>query len=443
MSDGRGEGTPNDERTLWRIAATVGVAQLGFATVLPLLPLHLTEHLGASVKLVGLVVATFALVETFFKTAWGGVTDRMGRRPIVVAGLLLSAVAPAVMAVLRAPALFVPLRFVDGLGSAALWPAAAAAVGDVTTPNRRATGMAMLNLAFLLGLALGPSLGLFAAGLAGSYRAGFYMASTLLLAAAVMAAVGFPRDGRAGRAGARGGPRPPDLSGGPTPSGLATPPGFPGAGRSPRLRAALDAARASPLLFGLYLVAFVQMFGVGLLVPIAAIYARVVIGLSQHAIGVLFLAIVVAVALSTVPAGRLADRVGKRRLIEAGMAVGALGMWIIPFSHRLEELIAGGVLLGISYALTAPAWLAMVSELAPPGRMGLAVGASETVQGLGLVLGPLLGGLLWDALGPQAPFVASAGILTAGTAIAVLTLRPAGPARGRGSGGVGLAAGSG
>jgi len=76
----------NDAGAIVRISLIIGIAQLGFATIFPLLPLHLTEQLGASVKLVGVVVATFALVETFFKTALGGITDRYGRRPVMVAG---------------------------------------------------------------------------------------------------------------------------------------------------------------------------------------------------------------------------------------------------------------------------------------------------------------------------------------------------------------------
>ena len=84
-----------------RIALVVGLAQLGFATVIPLLPLHLTERLGASVKLVGMVVAAFALVETVLKTAWGSVADRVGRRPMIIAGLVVSSLAPLAMSVLR------------------------------------------------------------------------------------------------------------------------------------------------------------------------------------------------------------------------------------------------------------------------------------------------------------------------------------------------------
>ncbi|MDR7523211.1 MAG: MFS transporter [Armatimonadota bacterium] len=389
-------------RAVWRIVAIVAIAQLGYATILPLLPLYLTERLGASVKLVGAVIATFALVETFFKTAWGGLADRLGRRPVMIIGMILSAAAPLLMAVLRTPLLFVPLRVVDGMGSAALWPSAAAAVADVTTSQRRATGMALLNLAFLGGIAAGPSLGLFVAGFAGDFRAGFYLASGLLLLAALLTGALLPADPPDGHAGSRGAY------------------GNPARRASP---AALAASfRASPVLLALFLIAFVQMFGAGLLVPIAAIYAKQVAGLTEHAIGVLFLVITASVALTTIPAGRIADRLGRAPLVIAGTVLGALGMWLIPFSRHLTWLAAGGILLGSSYALTMPAWLALVTERAPQGSLGLAVGASETVQGMGLVLGPLLGGLLWDTLGPQAPFIASAAALSAGALLAASAL---------------------
>ena len=113
---------------LLRASLIIGLAELGFATVIPLLPLYLTEHLGASVKLVGAVVAAFALVETIFKTAWGSLADRIGRRPTIVVGLFLSSLAPLMMSVLRMPVLFIPLRLIDGIGSSALWPGASAII---------------------------------------------------------------------------------------------------------------------------------------------------------------------------------------------------------------------------------------------------------------------------------------------------------------------------
>jgi DHA1 family multidrug resistance protein-like MFS transporter len=383
-----------------------GLAELGFATVIPLLPLYLTERLGASVKLVGAVVAAFALVETIFKTAWGSVADRIGRRPTIVAGLLLSSLAPLMMSVLRMPVLFIPLRVIDGIGSSALWPGASAIVADASPPSRRATAMGTLNLFFLAGLALGPALGLFVVGFTGNYASGFYLASFLLASAALLAIAllrGVPEHGDA------------------APSGTMV--GYHGLAPQPHLSEVMESARLSPLLLVMFMVAFVQMFAVGLLAPISVIYAKRVVGLPEQLIGTVFLVLVLSVAVASVPAGHLADSWGKGRTAAWGLALGAAGMWVLQTAPSLMVLAGASVMLGASYALTSPAWHALVSELAPPGRIGLAMGASQTAEGAGLVLGPLLGGVLWDTLGHRAPFVAAAILLTIGTAVLLISLR--------------------
>ncbi len=387
-------------RTLLGVAAVMGLAELGFATVIPLLPLYLKERLGASVTLVGVVVATFAAVETVFKTMWGSLADRIGRRPVIVGGLLLSSAAPFLMTFLRVPALFVPLRLVDGMGSAALWPCAAATMADQTDEEHRATAMGTLNMFFLSGLALGPSVGLFTSGFFGGYQVGFYLASAILLAAAGVALLVF-RDGHAHRHTTT------HRSGGV---------GF---------GAVVQSVRMSPLLLAILFVAFIQMFGVGLLAPILVIYAHEVVQLSDQMIGSVFLIMVLAVAVASVPGGRLADRVGRSRTVAWGMVLASAGMWLLPLAGRGNLLVLGAaaILLGGSYAVSSPAWLALVSETAPRGRTGLVMGAFETAQGAGLIIGPVLGGLLYDQGGPQVPFVASAILLTAGTCLAILTVR--------------------
>ena len=398
-----------------RVGLIIGLAQLGFATVIPLLPLHLTERLGASVKLVGFVVASFALVETVLKTAWGSVADRLGRRPMIIGGLIVSSVAPLIMSVLQTAWVFVPLRIIDGAGSSALWPAASAIIADTTPPSRRATAMGALNMFFLAGLAFGPALGLYVAGFTGSYAAGFYLASIMLLAAALLAAFALRGLGETHL------------------PAESVEIGYHGAAPKPHLDEVMENARRYPLLLVMLVVAFLQMFGAGLLAPILVIYAKRVVGLSEHMIGTLFLFLMLSIALASLPAGRLADHWGKLRSVSWGMALASLGMWILPLSPQFEVLAAAAILLGIGYALSTPAWHAMVSELAPPGRIGLAMGASQTAQGLGLVLGPLLGGVMWDELSHRAPFVGAAILLTAGTMLLLVTGRrtrrgaPSGP----------------
>jgi MFS family permease len=258
----------------------------------------------------------------------------------------------------------------------------------------------VLNMCFLSGLAIGPSVGLFVSGFTGSYHLGFYLASALLLGAALLAALVF-RDGEQ-RADHTHHERPGEWAA-----------GF------------LRGIRQSPLLLSMLFVAFIQMFGVGLLAPILVIYAHEVVRLSDQLIGTLFLVIVLGVAIASVPGGRLADRIGRPRTVMGGMVMASVGMWLLPLAGRgnLAVLGVAALLLGGSYAVSSPAWLALMSEAAPSGRTAMVMGASETAQGAGLVIGPLLGGILYDSLGPQIPFVASAVLLTAGTALAIVVLR--------------------
>ena len=389
-----------------RVAVVIGLAELGFATVIPLLPLHLTERLGASVKMVGFVVAAFALTETILKTAWGSVADRLGRRPMIITGLVVSSIAPLLMSVLRQAWLFIPLRVIDGAGSSALWPAASAIIADTTPPHRRATAMGVLNMFFLAGLAFGPTLGLFVVGFSGSYTAGFYLAAIVLLVAAVVAAFTLRGLGHTHL----------------PPSDIDVV-GYHGTAPNPELEAVVEETRRAPLLGVMLVVAFVQMFGAGLLAPILVIYAKRIVGLSEQLIGTLFLVLMLAVALASLVSGHLADRWGKMRSVSLGMVLGSLGLWLLPLSPRLSLLAVSAVLLGVSYALSTPAWHALISELAPPGRIGLALGASQTAQGLGLVLGPLLGGLMWDTLGHQSPFLGAAALFTVGTVVLLVAMR--------------------
>ncbi len=389
-----------------RVALIIGLGELGFATVLPLLPLYLTEQLGASASIVGLVIASFALVETVGKTLWGSVADRIGRRPMIVAGLLLSSLAPLLMSVLRVPLLFVPLRLIDGGGSAALWPAASAIIADKSPLERRATAMGALNMFFLAGLALGPELGLYVSGLTGSHAAGFYVASGLLASAGLLAFVMLRGVGKG---------RPSPTEGSVLDYG--------GIGPILHLGELVEGLRTSPQLVMMLMVAFVQALGLGLLAPIIIIYMKHTVGLPEGLIGSLILLLVLAIALTQVPGGVVADRWGKANAVSLGMLIGSVGMWLLPLSPRLEVFSFAALLLGASYALSVPAWHALVSELAPPGRIGLAMGAAQTAEGLGIVFGSLLGGALWDTLGQRAPFVASAVLFSIATAVLLIALR--------------------
>src|SRR5204862_3098915 len=113
-------------------------------------------------------------------------------KPLIVGGLALSALTPLLMSLIRAPVWFIPLRALDGGGSAALWPAVLATVGDEVGEADRATGMALFNVTYMIGLGLGPPLGLWISHAAGDRAVALYVAASLMAAACLGAALLLP-----------------------------------------------------------------------------------------------------------------------------------------------------------------------------------------------------------------------------------------------------------
>jgi len=372
--------------------AYAGVNNFGLPLYLAADPAGLGVPFQALGRIVGLLTATFLISETIGRFPFGRLSDKVGRKPLMVAGPAVGAASfLALSQVGRYSAMF-PLRILDGLAAAALWPAVFATIGDRVPRAERATAMSVVNTVYMAGIALGPMLAGQLIGVSGSQAAPFFMASGCLLAAAATA-------------------------------GLAIPSGHPHATDAPGESAAsgVSGARLATMLA----LMFGQTFGVILLAPFLSLYARQELGMEARHIPLLFVVPAGAVAVLALPLGRLADRMERRRAVQAGLCVGAATMWLVPIAGSFLALAAIGVVLAVAFAFATPSWLAMVTEVAPDHERGATLGKFGIAQGLGAVLGPLVGGLLYDH-GHSYPFIASAALLTASTAVAFVGLPRAG-----------------
>jgi MFS family permease len=392
---------------LLRLASLALLAELGYAIIVPTLPLYLSEALKASDRLIGWVVTAFAVVETLLQGPFGALGDRIGRKPLIVGGLALSAATPLLMSFIRAPALFIPLRALDGGGSAALWPAVLATVGDEVDEADRATGMALFNVTYMVGLGLGPPLGLWISHAAGSRTVALYVAAGLMAAASLGAALLLP--GMLGKAPARS---PAGGSSVGEAEDLVLDEGHP-LSLIAALRAMVLSARAQPALKSMFLLGFAHRFAITLLQPILPLYARRQAGLSDLQISYLFLFPALAIGALALPFGRLADRTPRVPAIQIGFAVSAVALALVPAVRTVAGLAALATVLGLAFIFAEPAWLALVSTLAPKGRQGAAMGGVGAAQGLGFMLGPVIGGRLNEDAGPAAPFLLCAALLAA------------------------------
>ncbi|MYI66858.1 MAG: TCR/Tet family MFS transporter, partial [Gemmatimonadetes bacterium] len=137
--------------------ATVLVDLIGFGIVLPILPLY-AAGFGARGLETGLLISVYSLVQLVMAPLWGRLSDRFGRRPILILGLLGSAVAYFIFARADSLAMLFLSRIIGGIGGSTI-PVAQAYIADVTPPERRAGNMGLIGAAFGLGFVIGPLLG--------------------------------------------------------------------------------------------------------------------------------------------------------------------------------------------------------------------------------------------------------------------------------------------
>lgn len=183
-----------------------------------------------------------------------------------------------------------------------------------------------------------------------------------------------------------------------------------------------DRIAASPdaILVLVVLVIFMDMMIYGLLIPVFPGYASR-FGVDESIIGVVFGVYAVMLLLFSIPMGLLSDRVGRRPLIVAGMLLLALATALFGLSTTVVHLFVARTVQGVSAAATWSAGLALLADTCEPSRLGERMGVALSAVGFGTVLGPVVGGLLYEYLGYTATFLIPA-VLVASVGLAVLAV---------------------
>jgi MFS family permease len=360
------------------IFLTVFIDLIGFGIVLPLLPGY-AASLGVSDTSIGFLVASFSLMQFLLAHWWGRLSDRIGRRPVLLVGLGGSAVSYLLFALAQDFWLLLLSRVVAG-GMGATVNVAQAYLADVTPTSDRARAMGLIGAAFGLGFVAGPALGGITSRLgdaAPGLTASLLAALNLLLAWRWL-------------------------------------PESPGAGTAPvpdvpvhwsRFLAALGAVGFSTVGFTVLYVVF----------PLQAERA---LGLDRHETAYLFVLIgLVNAAIQAGLIGRLVARFGERPLMVCGAVLLAAGLGLLPGAFegggRLAVLFAGLVVLSVGSAMIGPSAAAYVSRVAPAAEQGRALGILQSVGAMARIGGPVLAGVVAGHAGARAAFLvagAAAGL---------------------------------
>ena len=383
------------------IFVTVFIDLLGFGIIIPLLPFY-AEHFGASALMVGLLSTSFSLMQFLFAPFWGRLSDRIGRRPVILLGLLGSAISYALFALASSlPMLFVA-RSLAGIAGANI-PTAQAFIADITTPENRARGMGMVGAAFGLGFVFGPAIGGFLSRW--GYAAPAWFASALSLANFVAALVVLPES------------RPVNIR--------DTRP----EGRLTVFRRALARPQMSLVLLVFFLVitsfsSFESMF---------ALYGERRFGFTTVSIGYMFAW--VGIVLATVQGGLVGlvvPRLGETRVVRIALLIIAAGLFAVPLSPSVPVLSAAVGLLALGLGFNSPSMLATISKLADPRDQGSTLGLSQSLGSLARIVGPMWGGWVFDTFGMRVPFFSASGMMLVAWIVSLVVFSR--PAAGRAEG---------
>jgi DHA1 family tetracycline resistance protein-like MFS transporter len=373
-------------RPLVIIFLTIFVNLVGFGIIIPLLPYY-AETFGASPVIVGLLFAVFSLCQLVAAPALGDLSDRYGRRPVLVFSLAGTVVSFVMLAVAHSVAMLFAARIVDGLSGGNI-STARAYVADVTEPKDRARAYGLIGAAFGLGFILGPALSAVLSHI--SYTAPIWAAAGVTLIATIMAWFWLPETVHRAHAG----------SGNPfryLPDLLQR--------RVVRRVLAID---------------FIYWCSFAIFQTTFALFAARRFGFGVAKTGYVFAAFGVLGAF--IQGGLIRSvvrRLGDKRTFMTGLAFGAAGLLAAAVSHSVTMFLLALVPLAFGIGFGHPTMASLVSLVARGDEQGRVQGAASAVESLGRTVGPIWGNSSLQHFGDSVPYVSAAGLIVLTLVIAI------------------------
>jgi MFS transporter, DHA1 family, tetracycline resistance protein len=382
--------------------ASVLVDMMGFGIVLPLLPFY-AESMGATPFQVTIIIASFSAMQLAAAPVWGRVSDRHGRRPLIVAGLFASSVSYLIFGLAQSLTVLLLSRLAAGAAGGTI-SVAQAYVADATDEEGRAHGLGLLGAASGLGILFGPMIGGFFA--TWGYAVPGFVAAGLCAANGVAAVLLLPES-----------------------RGLEE--RRPDAGEASTMRGWFRAMVRFPLnlLLSVY---FLCITSFTAMTAVLALYLERVFGLGASAMGIVFsIAGGATVVVRGGIVGWLVHRLGEPHTVRLGaivLAASLIAVAWIPTANWLGVVVP---VWAFGTGILFPSLASLVSRATDRQSQGSILGGSQIVGGTGRVLGPIWAGLLFQHIGITSPFTVGAVLVAMGVLLSLRIpnprrLRPAG-----------------
>ncbi len=375
-------------RTLVLLFVVTFAMSLGMNSMSPIWPLYI-KSLGAAMIEVTTVISLSGIVGTVLRAPSGVVSDKVGRRRMILASIILATIPPLFYMQATIWYNLIPWAIMYGSAFAFLMPTLMAWIADLVKPEERARAYSFLNAAFPIGSVLGPTLG-------GMVVDSLSWRHLFMFAAMIHALCLLPfmliRD--SGKAVVEPGER--------------------------STRASFTEVQLRALLL-LITLQFLQGLGFGLITPMIPFHLTEAFGSTATQVG-LFSSIGfgVTAVLAQIPSARLSELIGEERLVFYCSSVIPLAVFLWPSRAGYLEALLLYMIATAAWSMTWSPLVSILMETSPASRRGLFSGIMDASVMLGFTVGPAAGGMLWDSMGYQAPFSASALVLGISVPLALL-----------------------
>lgn len=351
-------------------------AETAWATLLIVMEFYFKEEILAGetpqslTSKIALAFLAFVGAETLFKYPMGALADKYGPRRFVYFALGICSVTPILMTLAALTIglwwVFIPIRILDGIAAAALWPSMSALMNRAVPPHAKSSAMSVFNAAYVLGLAIGPTTGLLLGHKLGSNVWVFPFCAVVMALGALVAIRSIP----------------------PSADNIHV------EGESLEEERAL--LRGRPMLWRMMAIYALSQMGVGILAPTVPVYLEEHFHLLQADLPQLLIFPALLVAAIAIPLGRLPDTIGKAKAVWISYILAAVGMILMALTSLFEPtrglnslpLVMFGVgisMMIVSYILGTPAWLGLTSLQVDNTKQAQAMSLMQTAQGFGVV----------------------------------------------------------
>jgi len=373
---------PQGFGTIW---LTVALDLVGFGIVVPILGRY-AERFGASGLEVGLLFASFSLAQLVCAPLLGRLSDRIGRKPVIMISLLGTAIGSFVTGAAGALWVLFLGRILDGASGASV-AVAQGAVTDLAPPSERPRLLGLLGAAFGVGFVVGPALG----GLAslGGEHIPFFVAGTVALINAIVAWKRLPET------------RPAHV-------------------REAAREAAKNDVEAKVRLWGLAIVGFTAIVAFSGFEATFSLLAGDRFRLTEGGVAAIFVGI--GIVLVGVQGGLIRPinaKLGTQRSLQVGLVLNSAGLFVLSAAKNWPLLLVALALLTVGQGLVTPNLSSLVSGRVPDHRRGEALGFQQGVNAVGRVAGPALAGVLYDHISIGSPYLVGGALC--GIALVVIS----------------------